>query len=193
MAFVAKHLRLIVASVIAMALIALPSFAFGQDVPAVVHDVIPNALAPGEQPFPWWAQLIVTALGALGTFALGMLAKYLGKLTDWAAEKTRLVFLKNVDEIVMGVVIDLYNTQVETWKAAGEDGKLTPAEVARAKSLALNSAKAFIDWERWSSMFGVSSDIALESRIERAVTVAKNTAKSSAGPRVDPSKPSTPS
>lgn len=193
MSFVAKHLRLIVAAVIALALIALPAFAFGQDVPAVVHEMIPNALKPGEQPFPWWAQLIVTALGALGTFALGMLAKYLGKLTDWVAEKTSLAFLRNVDEIVMGVVIDLYNTQVETWKAASADGKLTPAEVSKAKALAFGSARALVDWDQWGAMFGVSSDIALETRIERAVTVAKNTARAAKGPRVDPSRPSTPS
>jgi hypothetical protein len=149
------------------------------------------AQAPAADPteIPWWGQLLITAGSAFGSLLLALGARYLGKLTSYLAEKTKLGFIANVDEVLMGVVTDLYNTQVEHWKAAAKDGKLTDQEKAQAKALALAWAKRLLDWEHVEAVFGkADAEDALKQRIELAVTKAQlaGSAAGKKGPRKDP-------
>lgn len=137
---------------------------------------------------PWWVQALLGVAGLFGTAVMGLAGKYFSRLTDHLAQEWNISFIANVDEVVTGIVVDLFNTQVKHWKAAASDGKLTDKEKERAKGLALDWAKRLLDWKHVEKLFGGSADEAIGHRIELAVTKAKLAGKtaSNSGPRRDP-------
>jgi hypothetical protein len=143
--------------------------------------------APDPDVTPGWVSVLIGLASVLGTALLALLKWALGKLFDFFAEKSKLVFLAQIDEVLMGIVTDLYNTQVEHWKNANEDGKLSDAEKARAKDLAVESLKAVFDPEKLEALFNAAGgdlDKALGARVELAKTAAQNAGK--AARKVDP-------
>src|SRR5262245_55894757 len=97
-----------------------------QDVPAAV----PEALGDGT---PWWAALLIGLATTLGPILIGLLGRWLHKLTESAAERSKLDFLRGLDELAIGVVTELFQVGLKAAKQAAPDGKLTAQQKAEAK------------------------------------------------------------
>ena len=141
-------------------------------------------------PMKWWESVLITLATALGGVILNYLRKGLNALFDMLAEKTKLTFLANVDEVVMDVVTDLYAVEVEHAKKAAADGKLTAEEREKFKTIAKDRLSSWLGPKglaKLSEIFSGQSDMVLAAKIEKAVTVAKNAGK--AARASDPSKP----
>ena len=131
---------------------------------------------------PWWGQALVAVAGVAGSAFFAFLGKVLGKAFDYLAQKSKLAFVANVDEIIMGFVIKLYNAEVEHVKAAAADGKLTKEEKKRFASIVSEQAKEHFGLKTLGQVFGSQVTEVLESRVEKAVTIAQNAGKAAANP-----------
>jgi len=132
------------------------------------------------EPMAWWQSLLITLATGLGTVLIGLLGRALNKLFNYLAEKSNLAFLGRVDETMMAIVTDLYNTEVEALKAAAADGKLTAEEKAMLKTKAVDSLKSWLGPKgvgELGKIFNGSADAALAAHVEKAVTIAKNAGK----------------
>ncbi len=125
----------------------------------------------------WWMQLIIGAAGTFGTVLLAQLGRLLNKLFNYFAHKSNLAFLANVDEYIMGVVTEVYNAEVKHAKKASADGKWTKEEKARFASIPLEKAKQHFSVKKLTQLAGAGVNEFLASRVEKAVTIAKNTGK----------------
>lgn len=131
----------------------------------------------GASEMPWWGQMLVATAGVVGTALLGFLGRLLNQAFDYLAKKSKLTFLANVDEVVMGYVTKLYNEEIRHVKAAAADGKLTKEEKKRFAKIAVEQAKEHFGYKTLGQVFGSKVDDALGSRVEKAVTIAKNAGK----------------
>ena len=127
-----------------------------------------------------WQSVLIGLAGVAGTALLGLLAKLFGKGMDYLSKKSKLAFLANVDEIIMGFVVKLYNEEVKHLKASYADGKLTKEERKRFLKIVVEQAKDHFGVKTLGQLFGKNLDTAIESRVEKAVTVAKNAGKAAA-------------
>jgi len=125
----------------------------------------------------WWVQAIIAVAGVLGTVVLNLLRKYFGQLMDLAAQKTKLAFLAQVDDVVMNKVSELWQTEVKVLKAAASDGKLTPLEKARMKKKAVDWANDLLDVKQLLGIFGDHVNAALGNVVDANVVTAKNLAR----------------
>jgi hypothetical protein len=148
------------------------------------------AQAPNGDVTPTWAYILIGLGMTFGGAAIALLGKLLGKLTDYLATKTGLHFLAEVDEVLMGVVNTVYQDQVEPWKRASADGKLTKVERENAKEIAIASLKKSFSLDALEGLFDAAGEDlhqALGHRVERAVSAAKNSGKAArAGDQVGP-------
>ena len=138
---------------------------------------------------PGWVTVMITLAGIFGTAILALLKWGLSKLTDYLASKSKLVFLAQLDEYLMGIVTHLYETQITHWKAANADRKLTEVEKENAKHLAIISLKRMVDPELLEQLFGtdtVDQDVGIQQRVELAKTRAENAGKAARGLPVFP-------
>lgn len=134
--------------------------------------------AEGEgEPMAWWVQALIALASAFGTALLGLLGRLLNKAFDYLAQKSKLAFLGEVDEFLMGYVTLLYNTEVEHAKKAAADGKLTDEEKKRFSAIPVERAKEYFGWDRLSKVLGAGAEDLLASRVEKAKTVATNAGK----------------
>lgn len=122
---------------------------------------------------PWWGQVLVAVAGSVSAFILHQLGKLVSKAFDFLAEKTRLTFFAQVDEVIMGFVSELAADKVAKLKAAAADGKLTPDEVAELKSIPMDKVKAIFGEKKLGAHIGEAVDEYLASRVERAVALHK--------------------
>lgn len=154
--------------------------------------------APAAEGFNW-LPLVLGGLGAavMLVSALGgwkWLRQKIDQGFDYLAMKTKLGFLANVDEILVGFALDLYHSEIKLLKAEGRWGPETGAKVlAKLKE----KAKQHFGLEMLSGLAGGGSeaevDSFLSSRAESAVVEAKNRgraakAKKAEAKPVDPSK-----
>lgn len=155
-----------------VAVMAISVIAFGQDGSA-------DAVKP-------WESFLIDIFAGGGTILLGGIGWLLKKLFDFLAEKTKVGLLAQVDDYLLGIVTHLYNSQIEHWKTAKSDGKLTRAERDEAARLAIESAKQFFDLDQLSKLFGQNVDSGIAQRVELAVTRAKNAGAAAKGPAANP-------
>lgn len=161
--------------------VLVPVLAFGQD--AATDDYI----------IPGWLQAIIALAGAFMTFVLEIARRYFGKLMDLAAEKTKLAFLAQLDEIVMDRVAELWQTEGEALKEAAADGKLTQAEKDGLKQKAVDWAMGWLDPQILIDLFGTPAKAreAIGAKVDKHVVKAKNAGKMAKGLAAakDPSLP----
>jgi hypothetical protein len=136
-----------------------------------------NAADAEGTPIPWWGQALIALASTFGTALLGLLGRLLNQAFKYLAEKTRLAFLGEVDEFIMGYVTLLYNTEVEAAKDAAADGKLTEEEKQKFAAIPVELAKEHFGWNKLSKALGAGAEGWMASRVERGVTVAKNSGK----------------
>lgn len=72
-----------------------------------------------------WLPLVLGILGAMVTVAVSLgafkwLREKIDQLFDYLAAKTKLNFLANVDEVLVGFAVDLYNSEIKLLKDQGE-------------------------------------------------------------------------
>ena len=135
---------------------------------------------PGPDAVPVWAYVLIGVGMTFGGALIALLKIGLGKLTDYLADKTGLLFLTKVDEMLLGIVTAVYQDQVEGWKKASADGKLTKAECELAKATAISSLKRAFKVEELEDLFDVAADDlneAIGHRVELAKTKAQNAGK----------------
>lgn len=131
---------------------------------------------------PWWVQLLGSGFGTAVLSALGWLFK---RLFDWAGEKTKLDFLKRLDDLVMAVISDIYNTLVQQAKNAKADGKLTEHERQRFKTMAIQAIKGYLGTKGMTQLIAIlggkaaSVDGFLGAAVEKQITASKNAARGS--------------
>lgn len=133
--------------------------------------------------------MLVALFVGLGGVAIEFLRRGLNKLFDHFAESSKLAFLARVDDLMMDVVTDIYNSEVEAVKAATADGKLSADEKARFKQIAVDRLKGQLSTDglgKLVGLFGEAANDALAAKVEKAVTAAKN---AGAVKKLDPSKP----
>ena len=134
---------------------------------------------------------LVALAGALGLWAL--LRGKLGELFDYLAVKTKVDFLRHVDDILIGAAGQAYDDGIDWAKTALADGKVTPAEWRDLKERALSLGMGLLDLEQLCGYVG-DADAYLETRVGHALAVSKARgagAKKPApvGPAPDPSAP----
>ena len=161
--------------------IFLPSLALGQ------------ALNPDDTELPVWARIVIMLVCTFGAYVLNVIKGYFSKAMDLAAQKTKLAFMAQVDDVVMMKVGELWQTEVKALKAAAADGKLTAAEKEDLKNRAREWAKSLLDAQLLISLFGnmSSADLAIDAMVERQVVKLKLAGKSVKSPwdKPAPSKP----
>ncbi len=140
----------------------------------------------GTSEIPGWLQAIIFFACAFGTFILEIARRYFGKAMDLAAQKTKLAFLAQIDDVVMSKVMELWQIESEALKAAAEDGKLTQAEKDDLKNKAIDWAKSLLDPQLLVNLFGAGNvDKALGTVVEKSVLRTKSA--TAAVKPVDPS------
>lgn len=132
------------------------------------------ASAAADIQLPWWAQVLVAVSGTAVTALVSLLGRALNQLFQLLAEKTKLAFLAQVDEHIMGYVSSVSQNEVAKLKAAAADGKLTPAEIAEIKAIPMDAAKELFG-KKLAALLGSADavDSFLASRVERAVVALK--------------------
>lgn len=144
-------------------------------------------LAQAETDVTWWQQALIALAGTAGTAVLGALAWAMRRLFDWLSEKTKLEFLSRVDDLALDVVTELWNSEVRHLKAAAADGKWTSGEKKKIAKLAVTTLKSYLGERGMKKLAwvvtGDGSTIhkLLRSKIEKAVTTAKNAGKAARG------------
>lgn len=130
--------------------------------------------------FPWWGQLIIALAGMFGTAALEFLRRYLSKLGELAAEKTKFAKLGRVDDVIMTAVEDTYTKLVKHAKAAAADGKLSAEEKKKFAQIPLQAAKDAFSIKTLVDVLSTSEeklDEVLDRRVSTAVAAAKRAGK----------------
>ncbi len=144
--------------------------------------------------FPWQSFYvwIVPALVALLGFidAWKGLRKGLGVVFDWLAAKTHIRALAELDEVLVGFAIDLYQRQIKELKAAGgwnKDSKARFLEILVDQALAHFGVGSLRDLVFEDSKGAPHPRTFLRSRAQVAIATAKARGR---GPRVNPTDPS---
>ena len=148
----------------------------------------------GEESFNW---LPLVVFGVTGVVALvGMfkgwkwLRSKLDELFDFFASKTKLQFLANVDEVLVGFAVDLYDSQIKHLKAEGRWNDTTGGEML---DILKGKAKDHFGFDSLARLAGGGSpeevDAFVKSRAETAVKRSKLlTGDNPKVPKPDPSK-----
>ena len=157
----------------------VPVVAFAQEVASSTTEV------------PWWLQAIIAVSGVAMTFIMNLARKYFGKLMDLAAQKTKLTFLAQVDDVVMSKVAELWQVEIKAIKAAAKDGKLTAEEKDVFRDKAIAWSKSLLDVSLLADVFGGADNIdgALSAVVEKHVVLAKNAGKIAKAAAKNPSTP----
>jgi hypothetical protein len=117
----------------------------------------------------WGVPAIVALVGALKGWS--WVRGKLNELFDFLAMKTKLGFLANVDEVLVGFATDLYHSEIKLLKAEGQWNKDTGAkmlEVLKAE------AKEHFNLDTIGRVMGTDNPAGLiDSRAEAAVIEAK--------------------
>lgn len=124
---------------------------------------------------PGWTELATTLAMMLAGYGLKLLREYLSKKGDEAAAKTGFTFLAKLDDVAMGVVMDLHNNLAREWKEASADGILTKEEKAKLRSTAINVIVEHFGMNKLMSVF--SNDEAaitrlVSNKVEKAVSLS---------------------
>lgn len=158
----------LIVSVVVWVVVLLPAMGFAQEA-APIED--------GTTMIAGWLQAVIALACTFGTYLLEVLRRYLTKVTDLAAQSTKLAFLNQVDDIIMNKISELWQTEVKAMKRASADGKLTPTEKAALKQKAVDWTKSLLDARLLTGLFGVNVDGALGSIVDGNVVRAKNIAR----------------
>lgn len=168
--------------------------AFGQT------EAPPPVVPPGA---PWWAQLVLAAMGLVSLVVGGVLVPAWKKKidADTAAKKAEgeSTFFQRVlaglNEILRAVVADVDANLKPLVAKALADGVVSPAEGKELREAALARAKAVLGaagLAQLKAVFGIETPEALDSfilgKIEHLVSV-KNLALAAATPAAQPSSP----
>lgn len=151
------------------------------------------AAEPTSEPFNWVPLvlgLVSAAVALVGVFSgWKWLRAKINTLFDYLAVKTKLGFLANVDEVLVGFATDLYQSEIKLLKAEGKWGPETGAKMlAKLKQ----KAKDHFGFGMLEGLSGSGStadvDSFLSSRAEVAVKEAKVRGAMAKAKPVDPSK-----
>jgi hypothetical protein len=141
-----------------------------------------------------WLPIVLGVVGAMvavvGLFkGWQFLRDKIGQGFDYLAMKTKLGFLANLDEVLVGFAMDLYHSEIKLLK---EQGKWTSDTGALMLQKLKEKAKQHFGMNALAAIAGSGStddvDSFLASRGEAAVVEAKARGKASKGKPVDPSK-----
>ena len=125
---------------------------------------------------------LVTFLTAMGVFSKAR--KAFGDFFDHLAQKTKLGFLANVDEILIGFATDLYRSEIKVLKASGEWNQATKdAMFGKLK----DKAKEHFGFASLAALAGGGSPAEVESFVSSRANLAIDEAKNR-GKAVDPSE-----
>lgn len=150
-----------------------------QSIPFMVYGQTAADL-PDPNTTPPWLYVTIGLVMTFGGSLIVLFGKGLGLLTDYVADVTGLAFIRKVDELLVGIAATVYQDQVEPWKAASADGKLSSEERKLAQDTAIASLKKSVSLDRLQDTFAaVGEDLhaALGSRVDLAVDRAKNSGK----------------
>lgn len=152
--------------------------------------VFAQAVPADPDATPGWASFLITLAGIVGAALLALMKWALSKLFDYLAAKSKLIWLAQVDEYLMAIVTDLYETQITHWKKANADGKLTKEEKEHAKLLAIESLKRAFDPDLLDKLFGDGDEqlANIGKRVELIKTRAQNAGKAARGLPADPTR-----
>jgi hypothetical protein len=123
-----------------------------------------------------WFEILFTIVGGVVAILTPFIAKYVNKLAEFTAEKTKYAILGRVVKVVLGEGQKLVVEEVEHAKAASKDGKLTPEEKKKFAELARDRAIALVGAENLEKVFGGPEEAkkAVGSQVELAVKGLKD-------------------
>jgi hypothetical protein len=118
---------------------------------------------------------VVAIVAFFGGWAL-MRGK-LGGLFDWLAQQTRIKKLSELDEMLVGFAMDLYQAEIKELKEASADGKLSKEDADRMMRILVAKAKQHFGADFFKGFVASAGldamDAFIRSRGERAVVQAK--------------------